>query len=186
MHKIRLFVAIDIPDDARTALTEVEEELRRVSPPAKWVRPEGLHLTLKFLGYVDPERLPDLTAALTGAVSDFGRFAYRLESVGAFPSVRRGRVVWAGVGEGAADCVRLAELVDEAFKPLGFEPEKRAFTPHITLARYKVPARLDDAALTAAARLLPDKTLAADRVTLFESRLKPSGATYIKIFEQSF
>jgi RNA 2',3'-cyclic 3'-phosphodiesterase len=144
------------------------------------VAPENLHVTLKFLGAVDEARLPDVTAALDVAASA-PAFDVEVRGLGAFPTVSRPRVLWAGA-PGSPTFTRLADEVDRALTGLGFPPEGRGFTPHVTLGRVREPRRnppLAEALEAAAER--PFGMLRVVSVSLMRSDLSPRGARYTEL-----
>lgn len=172
---MRLFVAVDVPDGLREAIDrDVVEVLRPVLPEARWTRPEGRHLTLKFLGEVADERVDDVRAGLRAAVAGEAPFRAAFSEVGGFPNLRRPRVLWVGVGQGAEELARVAASVDRTLVDLGFEAEKRPFTGHLTLARFKVPKPVGDLPPV----LAPEEDFEVSEITLFRSQLHPKGARY--------
>ena len=126
----RLFVAIDFPDAVRLRL----ESLCNGVPGARWVTPEQIHLTLRFIGEVDNGVFADVAETL--ARIDTAPFTLRLEGVGHFPPRGQPRVLWAGVGDGAP-LARLHDMLEARLRRLGLEPDRRNFAPHVTLARLK-------------------------------------------------
>lgn len=171
---MRLFVAIDVPDEIRSAIeSEIVDQLRDRVPGARWTRPEGRHLTLKFLGNVDADRVESIGEALRATASRHSSFEASFEVVGGFPNLRRPRVLWIGVGEGAKLMSALAQDVESGLEPLGFEPEGRPFQGHLTLARFKQPRSI--AVPEIAVQL---NRFAVNEIVLFESRLHPKGARY--------
>jgi 2'-5' RNA ligase len=139
---MRLFVALDLPDVAKDALAAVAGGVTASVPGARWVPRDNLHLTLVFLGGVDDARVPELSAALITAAKTAAPFTARLGRAGAFPSRRRARVLWIGMEDDAGALTRLAEATAAALEPLGFERERRAWTAHLTLARFRTPCDL--------------------------------------------
>jgi 2'-5' RNA ligase len=137
---VRLFVAINLPPPLRQGVWDAAEPLRRANFPVRWVRPEALHLTLKFLGEVDLSREADLLAALKQAAMGIKPFVLHLEGFGVFPSLGRPRVVWAGC-HGPAPLELLQHGVERETEPLGFPVEGRPFQPHLTLGRAERHAR---------------------------------------------
>jgi len=134
---IRSFIAVDLEPHVLDAVRTVQAELARAGADVRWVRPTGMHVTLKFLGAVEPARLERVHAALVDCVGRFPASPVQVRGLGAFPTLRRPRVVWAGLtGPGLTD---LAAEVDKGLVPLGFAAEKRAFTPHVTLGRVNSP-----------------------------------------------
>ncbi len=140
---MQLFVAVFPPPEVRE---EASRTAQRLLPNARirWSMPENVHLTLKFLGDVDEESLDDLRTGLESACAEHASFEARLAGLGAFPSARRARILWAGVGAGSEQLRSLAADVDAALSSLGFERETRPYEPHLTLGRVQGgPVRLD-------------------------------------------
>lgn len=135
---MRLFVSIDLPEDLAEGVAAVQAELADASG-LTFTDPEQAHLTLKFLGDTDEERLPELTDALDASVANAGvePFEATFGGLGVFPSMNYISVVWLGVEEGGEEMTRLAEAVEERTTAIGFSPESHDFTPHVTLARMK-------------------------------------------------
>lgn len=136
---MRLFYAVALPEALRHSLTQTQEVWRqRVGERgARWTDPENFHVTLKFLGDVPETRLPVLREAGQQAAAQVGPFTLSVGAVGVFPDARRPQVLWAGLGAGVPHLARLAECLDSGLEPQGIAREKRAFHPHITLARVK-------------------------------------------------
>jgi 2'-5' RNA ligase len=175
---MRLFVAVHVPDALQELLeSDVVARLRPALPSARWTRREGRHLTLKFLGEVPEQRVAALAEAVGNAVRRHRGFSAAFARVGAFPSLRRPRVLWIGLGEGDAPMAALARDVDEAVEPFGFEREKRPFAAHLTLARFKVPAPVGSLPAVA----VPSSPFVVDEVVLFRSQLRRDGAIYTAV-----
>jgi len=177
VERIRSFIAVDIGPEVRAALREMTSELTHTGADARWVRPEGMHATLKFLGGVEATRLQAVRNAVESAVCNCGTMKMSVRGLGAFPSVRRPRVLWAGL-----QCDGLAELaqgVDMALTPLGFVPEKRPFHPHVTLARMR-SLRGCQALAAAIERHKNDEfgKIDVSAVTIYRSKLQRDGAVY--------
>ena len=186
---MRLFVAFDLPGEVRQALGELIAQLRPLCPAARWVRPEAMHLTLKFLGDVDDQaggrQLDSIRAALA-AVHPSAPVEMQFRGVGFFPDARGPRVVWCGIGS-SPNLAPLAADISLALEPLGFPPEDRAFVAHLTLAR--LDASRGWAKLVRAAEELKSRACGSARETefhLFESILRPSGAEYRKLQTYGF
>jgi 2'-5' RNA ligase len=181
---LRLFVALELPDDVRAALARLQDELRDAgAPKLRWVRPEGIHLTLKFLGSVEERRVAGIEKALDEAIEPF-ELALQPSHVGGFGG-RRLRVVWVGLDGDVERLAALAARVDEAMSSEGFERERRPFAGHLTLAR--VP---DDAPSEERARLValikafepePLPSMRLSEVSLMRSILSPTGARYERL-----
>ena len=185
---MRLFVALEIPSAVRENLAALLKELRAKEPHSeekrvRWVRPENLHVTLKFIGETPPEKLDAIRAALREVRSDQPA-KLRFRGLGFFPSEKRPRVCWVGV-EASPNVEGLANDIDRRLEKIGIPPEKRAFTPHLTLARFEPPG------ISAELRSAREEMAVADfgafrtnEFQLVQSKLKPSGAEYTML--QSF
>jgi 2'-5' RNA ligase len=177
---MRVFIAVDLPQELRKQLAQVERELEPLTDTARWVAPESIHITLKFIGEVPEKRVEDIDGALTGLT--WKPFTVTVRTVGFFPGNRSPRVFWAGME--APTMQNLAEELDSRMEPLGFEREKRAFRPHITLARAR-DTRIDSSLVTAASQYAEHEfgSFTVDRIYLFKSILKPTGAVYERVKE---
>ncbi len=184
----RLFIAVPLGEAARVAVVDLVSTVRAGEPErggVRWVRLEGVHVTLRFLGPTSPERVPALEAVLAEAATDLAPFAVRFGGAGAFPPTGRPRTLWLGVTVGGDELAALAARVDEALERSGWSPERRPFRAHLTLARADgVPAgRATAAALIAAARDVSIETV-VDRIVLFESLTGSGPARYVARAEQ--
>ncbi len=176
---IRTFIAIAVDDRLRDTLAAVQHELRAVGTGVAWVCPAGMHLTLKFLGDVEEARVPEIAAALTPVAAAVAPFTATLAGMGVFPTPQRPRVLWAGITAGAEALVALAAGVDAALTALGFPPEPRPFSPHLTLGRLQAPG--DTAPLLARLEAYRDTIFGETPITaltLYRSDLSPRGAAY--------
>lgn len=176
---MRLFVAVNVPDDEKSRLGAVLDTLRASDLPFRWVNAESLHITLKFLGQTAGDQVDVVTAALRRAARGVASFDIRLGGFGAFPSVARARVLWLGVDAPPA-LAELQDRVENEIEPLGFPREKRSFSPHLTLGRLKPQAEHVDAAgmdrMTG--RIGYKAQFTAVSVDLMRSHLSPRGARY--------
>jgi 2'-5' RNA ligase len=172
---VRLFFALEMPAEVRQALAGVVERLRPRAPAVRWVRPEGIHLTLRFLGEVEEPRLGAIVAAARSLPAG-GALRLRTGGLGAFPARGRPRVVWLGLEESGAALRALKEGLEAALERIGFAPEGRDWSPHLTLGRIK-PGGDPRAALAATAAPAALEFELREFV-LMESRLEPSGARY--------
>ncbi|PYO32629.1 MAG: RNA 2',3'-cyclic phosphodiesterase [Gemmatimonadetes bacterium] len=177
--RLRLFVALNLPSPVRQALWQTVAPLRERGLPVKWVRPDGIHLTLKFLGDVAEERAADVRAALGRAAAGARPLPLALGEFGVFPDFQRPRVVWAGITADSRLEI-LQHRVEQEFAPLGFPTEARPFRPHVTLGRAAREARPRDfAGLEAALGALQfEATVVVESVDLMQSTLESAGAVY--------
>jgi 2'-5' RNA ligase len=183
---VRLFVAVNLPEAQRRAAHEATAPLRHGELPVKWVAAAALHLTLKFLGEVAAERAESIGTALDAAVSGARPFEVGLGGIGAFPSLARPRVVWLGIERHPA-LELLANDVERALQPFGFEAELRPFQPHITLGRAKqgAPGAAFAKLEKLIARVSYEGMAPVGSVDLMESVLRPEGAEY-QVRHQAF
>lgn len=176
---MRAFLAIELPDDVRARLVAAKRELAALGAAVRWVRDENLHVTIKFLGEVTDAAIGTLRADLAGPLADVPPLAIAVRGVGAFPDVRRPRVIVAGV-----DCAALgaiAALVERAAARIGAVPETRPFTAHVTLVR--VRERTGWAPLAAALAARAGERFGdgvCRELIAFRSDLRPGGSLYTK------
>jgi len=137
MTNIRTFVAVDINQEVRRRAADLIRRLDEAGGDVKWVDPEKMHITLKFLGDVPETEVTDVCRAVAGAVQGFGSFEVRFRGAGAFPSVDRPRTIWIGVDEGSDELIELQERVEAGLARLDYPPEARRFRPHLTLGRIR-------------------------------------------------
>ena len=179
MKVVRTFVACLIADDLRKRISETQEQVKRLAPDVKWVAPENVHVTLKFLGDVREDALPGVFSAVEEAVGILSPFELSVSGLGAFPSPRNARVVWVGVDEGREQLVALASAVDKKLVKLGFAKEDREFKSHITIGRVKTSKFLDRLAQGIEeidASSLGMQTVSS--VVVMQSDLHPTGPVY--------
>ena len=185
--RLRLFVALDLPAEAKAALAATIGQLQSVIPAGvRWVNPAGIHLTLKFLGDTEDGWVTPLLTALreSAAAGDSTPFPLHLDGLGVFPSYRDPRGIYAGVGGDMDSLTQAQRRVEQAVVRLGFPQEKRPFRPHLTLGRVRegvapaVRRQIADTIATQAAALSPEYAWMAGEICLIRSNLTPSGAVY--------
>ena len=185
MEIYRLFIAAELPADVKVELGAIQARLRRANPPATWVAPEAMHLTLRFLGDTSAALIPSLEAAIREALAPHTAMALRLNAVGAFPNDRRPSVVWAGVGGAVAALGHAQAAIEAALGSLGVAPEPKPFHPHLTLGRVRREAGQEQRArLGDALRALPPLTplgWVVERIMLYRSELRREGPIYTEI-----
>lgn len=184
MEMIRTFVAIELNDAVKDTLVKVQEVLKRA--PAgrlvRWVAPDGIHLTLKFLGDISPSRVDEITRVLTQACHPFRPFSLTLSHTGFFPDAHRMRVVWVGISGAMDELVGLQAAVENGLNAIGFAPEGRGFQPHLTLGRVRDLARQAEREALAKrvlATVVDEQAqMLVREVHLIRSELRPTGAVY--------
>jgi len=185
-ERLRLFIAVTIPEDVKTKMGVAQAELRRTLPEriVRWARREQFHLTLRFLGDVEAARVEALGEAIRSACRGFGALHLRAERVGFFPNLRYPRVVWVGAQDQAQQLPRLQQAVELATEGFTSEAKEKAFTGHVTLARIKGIKRPEAEKLSAAAAGMADRLFGqwtAYQVELMRSELLPQGARHTSL-----
>jgi 2'-5' RNA ligase len=186
MEQIRAFIAILLPDKVKGDLSQL---LGRIKPgqerAVKWVDPDSIHLTLKFLGNIPAEKVPDIARAIGEASAEAKPFTLELQGLGAFPSLRSPRVVWVGVRGDVGLIVHLQKRIDQALIHLGFPAERREFSPHLTLGRLRDKAtnqeRRSLGESIGSTRLQSSPPFLVDEVCLMRSTLTSAGAIYNRL-----
>ena len=182
---MRLFVALDIPEETRSKFRALMDDFAKVCRGARWVRPEGIHITLKFIGHVADSILPDVQKALARVRHD-KPFHVAFRHFGFFPNEKHPRVFFVGI-EAGEDLADLAGDIENQLEPLGIAKETRAFQPHLTLARFKTTEGLPDLRKKIAS--LPTQDFGGGEVSefhLYQSMLKSGGAVYTKLSTYHF
>jgi 2'-5' RNA ligase len=184
MEQIRSFVAIELDRAIQAALRQIQSPLKgsRTGHIARWVSPTSIHLTLKFLGNVPVSRVEEISQAVHRGCEGFAPFSIFLTSLGCFPHERRPRVIWVGIGGEVGTLQRLQNSVDTALNRLGFRPEKRGFTPHLTLGRIRDRARphkrQELVKLLPTVEVSSSAAMMVQAVHFIRSDLRPTGAVY--------
>jgi len=189
MEQIRTFIAIELDETIKGALADLQEQLKAKVPQdtVRWVRPEGIHLTLKFLGNVPAGRIEEIKRALTQACAGFSALSLSVGRLGCFPRPQRPRVIWVGVQEETGSLKRLQKAIEGEMERLGFAPEGREFHAHLTLGRTQRRASSGDVRrlgqLVEGMDVGELGQMEARAVSLMRSDLKPTGAVYTRLAE---
>jgi 2'-5' RNA ligase len=188
--RARLFVAIELPQNILQVLEGIQaqtrENLGEAASLMRWSRSEGIHVTLQFLGDVPASRVPEITQALQQACAGKAPFALEVGGLGAFPNVRKPRVVWVGLGGDTPAAVELAEAVQEALGALGFKPDK-PFSPHMTIGRVREGIGIGKLAplsrvLSLTSTILPEESsFQVNGVSLMQSFMQSGGSVYKQV-----
>jgi len=178
---VRAFIALEIPEDIRGRIMEVEANVSSSGADVKLVEKENLHVTMKFLGDISPETINKVQAAM-GSIKG-GNFPIEVRGTGVFPNPRRPRVLWVGVGSGGDRVVSIFRQLDGEVAKLGFRTD-REFTPHITIGRVRTPRNQNEllGALDRYKTTVFGSTL-VERIVLKKSALTSSGPVYSNLWE---
>jgi 2'-5' RNA ligase len=186
MDVVRSFIAIHLPADVRAELASLEDKLKaRRHPFVKWVDPESMHLTLKFLGNVAADSLPQISEAMARVAQLHPPFKLQVSGTGAFPNWQRPQVVWVGVGGESDKLNALQKELESALSPLGFPAEARSFSAHLTLGRLRDRVTPDERRRFAefAQKIEFETALSfeVNTVRLMRSQLTPTGPIYSEL-----
>jgi 2'-5' RNA ligase len=185
MEQIRSFIAIELSDELKSKLGQLESRLKTAGIyGVRWVNPVSIHLTLKFLGDIDAGRAGEITSAMEESFRGTSPFRLAVEGLGVFPNLRRVQVAWVGLGGDMEILKGIQQKLESNLEPLGFPAEKRAFTPHLTLARVNNRASPDDRRRLGKLISETDFTpvvLEVNSVNLMKSQLTRQGAVYSRL-----
>jgi 2'-5' RNA ligase len=177
--KIRSFIAIDLPEEFKILLNPVLEELKRIAPKIKWIKTSGIHITLKFLGDISPKQREKIESLLESSTKSCKSFELSVNVYGAFPNTHKPRVIWLGFQAVPEDALNLLHKnIEENLESLGFDRERRKFSPHVTIGRLRFPIPTDDIWAYLDSNPFPDYRYNVDQIVFYRSILKPSGAEY--------
>lgn len=184
---MRLFIAIDLPETIKLTLEKLISKLNESEADVKWVETKNIHLTLKFLGEVDEEKVEKIKQIVSSVSSKNSDYTIKISSLGAFPRVSFPRVIWVGLESGEKETKVIFKELEEKIQKLGIPKEKRAFSAHITIGRVRTPKNKEKLVKSLEDNIaaLEDKNLEfkATKITLFQSQLSPKGPTYIPLIE---
>jgi 2'-5' RNA ligase len=176
---MRTFISVELPDEVKKNIVELINEIKDAGPGVKWVKAENMHITLKFLGWVEDKKLDDLIEFIAKAAAGSGSFKAKFEGLGAFPEGKSPRIVWVGTVEGGDKLCSLAKGIEETLSEAGFRSEEREFKPHITIGRVKERKGVDK--LKEKIKSIKDAKFGeavVDRVHIMKSTLTPKGPIY--------
>jgi 2'-5' RNA ligase len=181
---MRTFIAIELDQKIKTILSSHIKKLETSGAKVRWVKPQGMHLTLKFLGEVPEARIPEIKKVLARLAKDYGSFQLILKGTGTFPPPpRTPRVVWIGI-EQTESLQHIQTRVENELHKIRFPKEKRKFHPHLTLGRVKNPMNIQPLLEMLNLHNQTDfGTMSVNKLTFFRSMLKPSGAEYTVLSE---
>ncbi len=186
MEQIRSFIAVELPDELKLELTQLEARLKLGQQPwVKWVDPYSLHLTLKFLGSIAADRIGEITRAMEAAVQGIPPFHLEVKDLGVFPNLRRVQVAWVGIDGEVDKLGQLQQRIESHLARLDFATESRPFTAHLTLARLRNQASSDErqrfGQLIAGTKFEAAYAIEVDAINLMRSQLTREGAIYSRI-----
>ena len=181
---IRSFLAIEIPRTILKKIEEVQDDLKSSRADVRWVNPEKIHLTLKFFGNIDESRIDPIVKSIERPTQTISPFSLKVRGVGAFPHLKNPRVIWMGLVDGKEVLVSFQKQLEKELEKIGFEPEERAFHPHLTLGRMKSSKGREELAGRMERHQEEEfGDFQVERIVLFKSDLKPTGPIYTPLRE---
>lgn len=181
---LRTFIAVELPNDIHDSLQKLQNNLRDSMPDVRWTKYGNIHLTLKFLGDIEPSKVDKISISIQNIANEFFPFTMSLAGIGAFPNSRKPSIIWVGVEEGSEKIVQIADHIESSMEKLGFAREKRPFRPHLTIGRIrelKHPAVM--------AKSLENNEIGeigkfkVEKLSFIKSQLDPSGSIYTTLSE---
>jgi 2'-5' RNA ligase len=187
-EQIRSFIAIELPEEVKSGLHRLQAELTLPQYSfVKCVAPQGIHITLKFLGNVPSQKITEITKVMEHASRGVSSFQLQITDVGAFPNMRQPRVLWVGIKGELDKLAAWQKRIDDGLVPLGFTRETRPFTPHLTLARVRENCSPGDrrglGELVTKTHVEIDYAITVNSLSLIKSQLLPTGAVYSRLAE---
>lgn len=183
----RAFIAVELNPSFQKTLTETQNALKKAGASVSWVKPENMHLTLKFLGEIKPKKLKEVLETFPPLASGIKPFKIQLSELGVFPDVHHPKIIWAGVTEKTGELLKLVEHIEIEMAKLGFRKETRDFTAHLTIGRIKTNKNIEELGkLIAGFQFLEEVRGAVDRIALFKSTLTPQGPVYEQLAVSPF
>lgn len=187
MSTIRAFIAVEIDPQTKQKISDLISSLKKSEADVKWINEEQMHLTLKFLGNIEQNKVQEISNALKSIADNFKPFSISLSNIGGFPNLNHPRVIWLGIDKGADTVKTLAEKIESGLEKLGFRKESREFKAHLTLGRIRSSKNMPN--LT---KLLKETTFSSENdvniteLILFQSALTSKGATYTVLSKNKF
>lgn len=184
---MRTFIAIELPKEIKQSLANLQSDLKTTNADVKWVNPDNIHLTLKFLGEISDDKIDKITKIMQDISLSKPSFSIHLSNLGAFPSIRSPRVIWIGIEKGISETKELAKELEKKIEKIGIHRDNKGFSCHITLARVRsnlnrglLAKKLED--LIGRPLNIPHPEIPVTKITLFKSTLTPKGPIYESIY----
>ena len=175
---IRTFICIEIPEAVKGRIADLQGELKKLDAQVSWVKPSNIHLTVKFLGPVDPSRIVTVRQVVERVASSCNPFEVEVARTGCFPSPRNPKVLWVGLSQIPNQLQQLQETIEEQLAAVGFPREQKRFSPHLTIGRVRSPRGASEVAEKLIASAFDTQTFSATEVIVMRSDLNPAGSVY--------
>jgi 2'-5' RNA ligase len=179
---IRTFLAIDLPEEIKVQIENIQSRLKASVKGIRWTRPEGIHLTLKFFGNISENEIADISKVVEKNTVDIRPLSLKVSTLGTFPNLKRPRVLWLGISGSVEKLSDLQKEIEKDLESIGFQTENRAFRAHLTLGRIKSPKNVKGLSEIIKKEEIYDAgSFCAGGLTLLKSDLTPQGAIYTKL-----
>lgn len=175
---MRTFIAIELPERIKKKIEQLQTPLKKTNAFVSWVKPENIHITLKFLGEVPEEKINEVSSSSGKALEGAKKFTMSLKGMGAFPDSRRPRVIWIGAGSGEKELSSMASKIEEEMEKIGFPKEDRKFSAHFTIGRVKSPKNIEKLMELVKSSDFSTEDIEVNEVVVMRSQLHPAGAIY--------
>ena len=175
---MRTFIAVELPEQIKKQIEVLQAPLKKTNAFVSWVKPGNIHITLKFLGEVPEEKIDEVFSATEAALRDVKGFKTNLKGMGAFPDLRRPRVIWVGAGKRGEELGDMAARIEDELKKIGYPKEKRKFSAHFTVGRVKSPKNIQTLMEMVTSTDFETEDIEVNEVTVMRSQLHPAGAIY--------
>lgn len=178
LEKMRTFIAVELPEDIKRKIEEVQNPLKKTDTYVSWVKPKNVHLTLKFLGEVEENRIEDVFYGTEKALKGAKSFTLSLKDMGGFPNLQRPKVIWVGVDKGEKELAVMQKDIEEELLRVGYPKEGRAFSPHLTIGRVKSARNIEKLVALIEKTTFQTQEVKIDEAVVMKSQLHPQGAIY--------
>ena len=179
--QIRTFIAVSVPESVRQKIHKFQKKLQSYNADIKWVRSQSIHITLKFLGNVEESRIDTITESIQPFIQSVSPFAISIEGAGAFPHYQKPRVLWIGIHLGRDVLTRIAGQICDTLAPMGFEQDKRLYSPHLTIGRIRTQSGINPAIAAMQSMTFQGGSFEAREILVMKSDLQPGGAVYTSL-----
>lgn len=183
---MRTFIGVNISNEIKMELSRIQNVLKEMNLDVKWVKPENMHITLKFLGEIQKEKIKILQNDLTSVANRFKPFEINISGLGTFPDLRRPRVIWIGIDRGGSELKKMAIFIENNLANIGLAKEDKKFSAHLTLGRVRTTRNIERLKDKVEKLDIRPLSCVVDRFILFRSTLTQQGPIYTSIFEWSF
>jgi 2'-5' RNA ligase len=175
---MRTFIAVELPERIKREIEQLQAPFKETDTFVSWVKPKNIHVTLKFLGEVSEEKINEVFSATEKAVEGARKFTMSLRGTGAFPNLRRPRVIWVGAGSGGGELSQMAVRIEQEMEKIGFPKEKRKYSAHFTIGRVKSPKNIEKLMELVSSSDFQTEEIEVNEVVVIRSQLDPGGAIY--------